>query len=116
MREKRDGSHRSWIEDWHAVCQAIYKGVEGEQWDYVQYKYLDTDTAVNIRTPSNNRKAKTLWMSGSTLRSGAVGDHATPDVFATSWVRACPCLSFETVEVMEGSVVFFFFFFEAWVF
>ena len=42
-------------EDWHAICQAFYKGIEEEEWD------VDIGKAVNLRQPSTSRKARTLW-------------------------------------------------------
>ena len=28
-------------EDWHAVCQAIDKGTEGEEWERLHFKYVE---------------------------------------------------------------------------
>ena len=42
-------------EDWHAICQAIHKGRRGRKVGQVVVQVW-----VNMRTPSNNRKAKTL--------------------------------------------------------
>ena len=54
----------------------MLKGIEVEEWDRLYYKYVEMHMAVNIRTPSNNRKANALWMLrkaeggwGSILRS-----------------------------------------------
>ena len=48
--------------DWHAICQTNHKVVEGEEWESLYQKFVEMHKAVNIRTPSNNHKAKTLWM------------------------------------------------------
>ena len=48
-------------EDWHATCQAIYKGVEGPEWKVMYIKYVEMHKAVNIKKPGGNKKAKTLW-------------------------------------------------------
>ena len=55
---------RSWEpplvdEDWHAVCQAIYKGIKGKAWENL-YKCVEIGRAANIRQPSTSRKDKTL--------------------------------------------------------
>ena len=45
-------------EDWHAVCQATYKGVEGAEWENLYFKFLEINKAVNGRHPSGNSRAK----------------------------------------------------------
>ena len=46
-------------ENWHAICQAIFKGIEGVRKDVLQVYQIHK--AVNIRHPSTSRKGKTLW-------------------------------------------------------
>ena len=29
-------------EDWHAICQAIFKGIEGEEWERLFLEYVET--------------------------------------------------------------------------
>ena len=36
-------------EDWHAVCQATYKGFEEAEWENMYYKYAELHEAVNLR-------------------------------------------------------------------
>ena len=48
-------------EEWHAICQAIYKGVEGQEWDVKYYKYAEMHKAINRKKWSGNKKAKALW-------------------------------------------------------
>ena len=48
-------------EDWQAVCQAIYKGVNGLDWGTMYYKYKKLHEAVNLKKPGDNKKAKALW-------------------------------------------------------
>ena len=36
-------------EDWHAVRQAICKGVEGADWEKLYYKFVDMNKAVSVR-------------------------------------------------------------------
>ena len=48
-------------EDWHAVCQGTYKGVEGAEWETLYFKFLEINKAVNVRHPSVKSKTKTLW-------------------------------------------------------
>ena len=47
-------------EDWHAIYQAIFRGIEGEEWERFCYNYVELHKAVNIMKPSNNHKAKAL--------------------------------------------------------
>ena len=48
-------------EDWHSVCQAIYKGVEGAEWENLCHKFVEMNKAVNIRHQSGNRRVRALW-------------------------------------------------------
>ena len=48
-------------EDWHAVCQAIYKGVQGSEWENFNHEFVEMNKGVNVRHPSGNSKDKTLW-------------------------------------------------------
>ena len=50
-------------EDWHAVCQAIHKGVEGAEWEKPYHEFVETKEAVNVRHQSGNSRAKTSWKS-----------------------------------------------------
>ena len=49
-------------ENWHGICPAIFKGIDGEERERMHCKYVEIGRAVNIRHPSTSRKAKTLWM------------------------------------------------------
>ena len=35
--------------DWHAICQAIFQGVEGSQWETVFYKYVELHKAAKFK-------------------------------------------------------------------
>ena len=35
-------------EDWHASCQAIFRGVDGEKWERLYHKYVELHQAVNL--------------------------------------------------------------------
>ena len=48
-------------EDWHAICQAIYKGVVGPEWENMYNKNVEMHTAVNLKKPGTNKNAKMLW-------------------------------------------------------
>ena len=36
--------------DWHAICLAIYKGVEGAEWETIYCKYVELSTLVHDRS------------------------------------------------------------------
>ena len=48
-------------EDCHATRQAIYKGVQGADWENSYYKYVDVHEAVNREKLGISEKAKALW-------------------------------------------------------
>ena len=48
-------------EDWHAVCQAIYKCLEGAELDTMYRKYVELHKAVRCKKSGDNEKAKALW-------------------------------------------------------
>ena len=51
--ETKNGSHRLWMRTgWHAICQAINKGVEGAEWETMYYKHAELHQAV---------KCKKIW-------------------------------------------------------
>ena len=47
--------------DWHAFCQAIYKGIEGQEWEALYYHYKELLQAAGAKKPSESRNAKALW-------------------------------------------------------
>ena len=48
-------------EDWHAGCQAMYKGVQGAEWENLYHKVVAMNKEVNVRHPSGSSRPKTLW-------------------------------------------------------
>ena len=44
--------------DWHAFCQAIYKGIEGKEWEELYYHYREMSQATGAERP---KKPKALW-------------------------------------------------------
>ena len=48
-------------EYWHAICQAIFQGVEGSEWETMYYKYKELHQAVQCKTSGENKKAKAVW-------------------------------------------------------
>ena len=47
--------------DWHAFCQAIYEGIEGNEWEELYRRCGEMSKAAGARQPSESRKAKALW-------------------------------------------------------
>ena len=44
--------------DWHAFCQALYEGIEGEDWEELYDSYKEMSTAVGVEKPQGARKQK----------------------------------------------------------
>ena len=45
---------------WYAFCQALYQGVEGEDWEEMYVSYKVTSEAVGVKKPQEAQKAKAL--------------------------------------------------------
>ena len=48
-------------EDWLAICQAIFRCVEGAEWKNQYYKFVEMNKEVNVSRPSGSSRAKTWW-------------------------------------------------------
>ena len=46
---------------WFAFCQALYKGVEGKDWEEMHFPYKETSWAVGVKKLWEAQKAKALW-------------------------------------------------------
>ena len=46
--------------DSHAFCQAIYRGIEGQEWEAMSYHDKDLHHAVKSKKPGDNKKASAL--------------------------------------------------------
>ena len=47
--------------DWHAFCQAIYKGIEGRDQEKLYEHYKEMGGAAGQRKPMEVTKARALW-------------------------------------------------------
>ena len=47
--------------DWHAFCQAIYKGIKGRDWEQLYEHHKENSRAVGVKKPNGRQKAKALW-------------------------------------------------------
>ena len=47
--------------DWHAFCQALYKGIEGGDWEDTLQSYKGMSWAVGVKKPQEAQKARALW-------------------------------------------------------
>ena len=45
----------------YAFCQALYKGIEGEDWEEMRDSYKEMSRAVGVKKPQEAQKAKALW-------------------------------------------------------
>ena len=46
--------------DWHAFCQALHEGIEGEDWGEIYDAYKEMSRAVGVKKPQEAQKAKAL--------------------------------------------------------
>ena len=44
--------------DCHAFCQAIYKGIEGSEWEELYFHYRDLSKAAGAKKKKNKRESK----------------------------------------------------------
>ena len=68
--------------DWYAFCQALYKGIEGEDWEEVYSSYKEISRAVAVKKPQEAQKAKALWKMKAAKDAGE--DYSTPRVKTVS--------------------------------
>ena len=47
--------------DWYAFCQALYKGIEGEDWGHLYDACKEMSRAVVVKKPQEAQKVKALW-------------------------------------------------------
>ena len=47
--------------DWFAFCQALFQGIEGENWEEMYGSYKEMRRAAGVRKPQEAQKAKALW-------------------------------------------------------
>ena len=52
--------------DWHAFCQTLYKGIEGEDSEELYDAYKEKSRAVGVKKPQEAQKAKALWKMKAT--------------------------------------------------
>ena len=56
--------------DWYAFCQALCKGIEGEDWEYMYDSHKEIKRAVGVRKPQEAQKAKALWKMKAAKEAG----------------------------------------------
>ena len=50
------------VADWYAFCQALYKGIEGKDWEEMYDSYKEMSKALESKKkPQEAQKAKALW-------------------------------------------------------
>ena len=47
--------------DWHAFCQAVYRGTEGQEWQAMYYHYKELHQTAKSKNHGDNQKANALW-------------------------------------------------------
>ena len=53
-------------EDWHAICQAIYK----PEWENMYCKFVELHRAVNLEKLGVSKKARALWSMSDAEENG----------------------------------------------
>ena len=56
--------------DWHAFCQAIYKGTQGSDWEELYDYYKEMCRAAGVKKPRANQKTRALWRTKAARSSG----------------------------------------------
>ena len=56
--------------DWHAFCQALYKGIEGEDWGEMYEAYRDMSRVVGVKKPQKSQNARALWKMNAAKDAG----------------------------------------------
>ena len=54
--------------DWHALCQAIYKGIEGRDWGELCEQYNEMSRAAGVRKADESQKARARKMKAAKER------------------------------------------------
>ena len=56
--------------DWHAFCQAIYKGIEGSDWRELYGYFKEMSKAAGSKEPNESQKTRALWRMKAGRQSG----------------------------------------------
>ena len=74
--------------DWHAFCQAIYKGIEGDDWEELYEHYKEMSKAAGVKKPNENQKAKALCkMKAAKDRGEDIHDPDRKDILGRNKTR-----------------------------
>ena len=56
--------------DWHAFCRAIYKGIEGKEWEELYYHDREMSEAAGTKKPSESQKSESPLGNEGSLGQG----------------------------------------------
>ena len=56
--------------DWYAFCQALYRGIEGEDGEYMYESNKEISRAVGVKKSQEAQKAKALWKIKAAKEAG----------------------------------------------
>ena len=56
--------------DLYAFCQALYKGIDGEDWGESHDAYKEMSRAVAVKKPQEAQKARALWKMKAATDAG----------------------------------------------
>ena len=62
--------------DWYAFCQALFQGIEGEDWGEMYEAYKEMSRAVGVKKPQEAHKTKALWKMKAAKEAGE--EHCDP--------------------------------------
>ena len=64
----KDGGSKKWTGS--HICQAIFQGVGGSEWETMYCKYVELHKAVKCKNSEENKKAKALWSLKEAIYKG----------------------------------------------
>ena len=69
--KKKGGCHPSVDYDWYAFCQALYTGIEGEDWEEMcEVLQRNEQGGGIVKKPQEAQKAKALWKMKAAEEAG----------------------------------------------
>ena len=74
--------------DWYAFCQAVYKEIEGSEWEEVYHHYREMSKAFGAKKPRGSQKAQAGWAI-KTAKTGEMNSMTQPATWRISIKADC---------------------------